>query len=127
MHVKAPAWKALRKIVFEREGYRGVDCGEEAGWFKNGSRDMRGLECDHETYIRMFRELPQDCRTRCRPCHQQRHAGQSWKRIPLRCLKCPPPNRVALHAMEAGGVRWKASPPCTITLRTRLGRLPREV
>lgn len=86
-HLRSPHWKALRKVVFERDGYRCVDCGEEAGYFVNGKRDIRGLECDHETYVRLFAELPQDCRTRCRPCHRAKHAGQWWKRIPAWALR----------------------------------------
>lgn len=77
-YLKSPAWKALRKIVFERDGYRCVDCGAEAGYFVSGKRDVRGLECDHETYIRLFHELPEDCRTRCRNCHRAKHAKKGW-------------------------------------------------
>lgn len=91
-YLKSPAWKAFRKIVFERDGYQCVDCGEEAGYFVNGKRDIRGLECDHETYVRLFRELPEDCRTRCRRCHRQKHQGNWWKRIPPKYLTRGTPN-----------------------------------
>ncbi len=80
-HLRSPFWKALRKVVFERDGYRCVDCGAEAGYFVSGKRDMRGLECDHITYRNWMKETPADCATRCRPCHRKKHAGGWHKRF----------------------------------------------
>jgi 5-methylcytosine-specific restriction endonuclease McrA len=81
-HLRSPYWKALRVVVFERDGYACVDCGEQAGYFVSGKRDIRGLECDHLHYRTWGQETPADCATRCRMCHRKKHAGQWWKRIP---------------------------------------------
>ena len=86
-YLRSPEWKALRKVVFERDGYACRDCGESAGWFKKGTRDIRGLECDHLHYRTWMRESPSDLQTLCRPCHQKKHAGQWWKRIPAWAMK----------------------------------------
>lgn len=77
-HLRSPFWKALRKVVFERDGYRCVDCGEEAGYFAKGTRDVRGLQAHHRTYARMFHELPSDLLTLCIFCHRARHAKDGW-------------------------------------------------
>ncbi|OFX00109.1 MAG: hypothetical protein A3E78_03995 [Alphaproteobacteria bacterium RIFCSPHIGHO2_12_FULL_63_12] len=86
-HLRSAFWKALRRVVFERDGYRCVDCGAEAGYYVNGQRDIRGLECDHLHYRTLFLETPADCATRCRPCHRAKHRGQWWKRIPAWALR----------------------------------------
>ena len=83
LHLGAHRWAAVRRFVFERDGWRCVECGRAGR-----------LECDH--IVPMQREPGQNpwdingLQTLCRSCH---------------CLKTAAENRRPLTPAEAA---WRA-------------------
>ena len=73
-HVNARRWAAVRRAVFERDGYRCVMCG------RTGK-----LECDHITPLE--REPGQDVydpnglQTLCRACHIAKTAAENRREL----------------------------------------------
>ena len=57
-HLKSPEWRALKLLVFDRDGYRCRKCGDEA------------TDLAHRTYVRFGAELPEDVEASCSSCNQ---------------------------------------------------------
>ena len=70
--LQGPRWRALRRFVFNRDGYRCVKCGR-----------MGRLECDHKTPLHVARDQdpydPAGCQTLCRGCHIAKTRAETKK------------------------------------------------
>src|SRR5215471_10992451 len=80
-HYRSAYWRALRQLVFARDGWRCVLC--------DSSDD---LECHHRTYERKAKEELRDCTTLCRGCHDLVTDHQRRQRYTTRGL--PPVQEV---------------------------------
>ena len=70
-HVPRRIWRRLRLQVFERDGWRCVDCGRAGR-----------LECDHVVPLSMggYPTDPLNLATRCRSCHITKTRGENLAR-----------------------------------------------
>lgn len=59
-YLRSKAWRALRKQVLIRDGYRCQKCGSN-----------ENLQVHHRTYDNIGREKPEDLVTLCRKHHEQ--------------------------------------------------------
>lgn len=61
-YLRSPWWRARRAAVIRHRGEKCERC------------DCRhGLQLHHRTYVRLFRERPQDVELLCEPCHLRTH------------------------------------------------------
>ena len=85
-HLRGRCWYVTRRAVFERDGWRCVQCGRAGP-----------LECDHVTPLE--REPGQDpfdpdgCQTLCRACHIEKTAAEN--------RRAPTPAESAWRALVA--------------------------
>ena len=74
LHLNTRRWAAVRRAVFERDGWRCVECGK-----------AKRPECDHISP--MQREPGQDpydpngLQTLCRSCHLEKTAGENRREL----------------------------------------------
>lgn len=61
-YLKSPRWKAKRKRVLARDGFKCVRCGNKYN-----------LQVHHLTYKRIFKERLSDLITLCQSCHKKEH------------------------------------------------------
>ena len=70
--LQGPRWRATRRLVFKRDGYRCQKCGR-----------MGRLECDHKTPLEVDRDQnpydPNGCQTLCRICHISKTASENQR------------------------------------------------
>ena len=73
-HLNARRWAAVRRAVFERDGYRCVMCGKAGR-----------LECDHVTPLQRAPGQdpfdPNGLQTLCRRCHIRKTAAENRRRL----------------------------------------------
>ena len=75
-HLRSAYFRALRLVVFARDGNRCADCQHVF--------PTRELTADHLTYARFGHELAEDLATRCAGCHRKKDAWKVRRRAVLR-------------------------------------------
>ena len=70
-HLESPYWRAVRKIVKQRDGEKCVLCNK-----------ADNLVVHHRTYAHVFHEMEHlgDLTTLCRPCHELFHREKAKSR-----------------------------------------------
>ena len=63
-YLVSPWWTARKAAVIRYRGYRCQRC---------GLKPSNGLQLHHRTYVRLFRELPEDLELLCVDCHRREH------------------------------------------------------
>jgi 5-methylcytosine-specific restriction endonuclease McrA len=63
-YLRSASWKALRLLIFKRDGYTCRVCGRK-------SFDTRKLHAHHLTYDRLGNERMTDLETVCMRCHRR--------------------------------------------------------
>ena len=63
-YLQSAKWKVFRLNILSKRGARCEDCGDP----------RRRVTIHHLTYKRLGRELPEDVKVLCNPCHRLRHA-----------------------------------------------------
>ena len=77
--LKRSDWVILRRMVFERDGYRCVRCGHQ-----NRKGIIGGLVCDHKTYRRFGHEDLDDLQTLCRDCDRRKDGWKAARAMAVR-------------------------------------------